>query len=361
MRLLITGVCGYVGSRLASHLLATTEGVELVGIDNLSRPGSELAVRGLEEKGVQVFRGDIRHTSDLDALPEVDWVVDCAANPAVTAGMKGNGWGTSRQLMEHNLLGTLNVLEFCKLHHAGLVLLSTSRVYSITALNALPLCEEATRFTLGDVEDVIGCSEYGISEMFSTAPPISLYGATKLASERLAMEYGEAFGFPVWINRCGVIGGPGQYGHPDQGILSYWVYAFMLRKPLRYIGFGGGGKQVRDFVLAEDVADLVVRQIEEPSRCVDRVMNVGGGLESAFSLLELTSICRDYFGSSMAVDASDEERPYDIPYYVTDIRRVHAAWGWIPSVTGEELVLSVCRWAREHRAWVEGLAVRGGW
>jgi CDP-paratose 2-epimerase len=360
LRILITGICGYVGSRLASFLLSSAAGIEVLGIDNLSRPGSETALQSLRKNGVQIWRGDIRLASDVQALPDVDWVVDCAANPTVTAGLSDGGWGSSRQLVEHNLAGTLNILEFCKGRGAGLVLLSTSRVYSVAELNALPLREGETRFILADTEDIPGCSNYGISEDFSTAAPVSLYGATKLASERIALEYGDAFGFPVWINRCGVIGGPGQYGRVDQGILAFWVFSFLLGRPLRYIGFGGTGKQVRDFVQAEDVADLVLRQMMDPSRQVHRVHNVGGGAPGAFSLRELTEICRDFFGSSVSVMPSNEERRYDIPYYVTDTRRVQQAWGWTPSVTGEELVLSVCRWARQHHAFVEVLAAGGG-
>ena len=86
--------------------------------------------------GVNLIRGDIRSQSDIDAIPEVDWVIDCAANPSVLAGL--NGQSSSRQLMEHNLLGTINLLEYCKKYKAGLILLSTSRVYSAVELAALP-------------------------------------------------------------------------------------------------------------------------------------------------------------------------------------------------------------------------------
>jgi len=70
-------------------------------------------------------------------------------------------------------------------------------------------------------------------------PPLSLYGSTKLASETLALEYGAAYGFPVWINRCGVLAGAGQFGTAKQGIFLFWLHAWHSRRPLRYIGFGG--------------------------------------------------------------------------------------------------------------------------
>ena len=66
----------------------------------------------------------------------------------------------------------------------------------------------------------------GISEDFPTTAPLSLYGASKLASETLILEYGECFDFPVWINRCGVLAGAGQFGKADQGIFSFWIHSF---------------------------------------------------------------------------------------------------------------------------------------
>jgi len=76
-------------------------------------------------------------------LPDADWVIDAAANPSVLAGI-GDQTG-SRQLVEHNLSGTINLLEYCKNRRAGFILLSTSRVYSIKALNDLKLVVERRR------------------------------------------------------------------------------------------------------------------------------------------------------------------------------------------------------------------------
>src|SRR5438309_7783281 len=97
-------------------------------------------------------------------------------------------------------------------------------------------------------------SPAGVTGRFSTAAPISLYGATKLASEIMALEYGAAFNFPVWITRCGVLAGAGQFGTPDQGIFSFWINAHLRRKPLRFIGFGGKGHQSRDAFHPRDLA-----------------------------------------------------------------------------------------------------------
>src|SRR4030095_4838288 len=146
MKMLITGICGFAGSTVATSLLERMEGLSIYGIDNLMRPGSETNRATLRQLGVCVFHGDIRNASDFEVLPQVDWIIDAAANPSVLAGL--NGSGTSRQLFEHNLVSTVNILEYCKIHHAGFILLSTSRVYSIPALTSLPLKTEDDAFCL---------------------------------------------------------------------------------------------------------------------------------------------------------------------------------------------------------------------
>ncbi|MGZ4966366.1 MAG: NAD-dependent epimerase/dehydratase family protein, partial [Chthoniobacterales bacterium] len=261
MKLLLTGACGFVGSSLARAILARRSGLEIFGVDNFIRPGSETNREELRRLGVKLFHGDVRVASDLEALPAVDWVIDAAANPSVLAGV--DGISSSRQVVEHNLTSTVNLLEHARKHSAGFLLLSTSRLYSISELSGLPLITNGQRFQLrSDVKLPDGVSSSGINERFSTAAPISLYGATKLASEVLALEYAETFGVPVWVNRCGVIAGAGQFGRADQGIVAFWVNSYLRRKSMRYIGFNGAGHQLRDAVHPRDVTALVTKQLD---------------------------------------------------------------------------------------------------
>ncbi|MEM9283895.1 MAG: NAD-dependent epimerase/dehydratase family protein, partial [Verrucomicrobiota bacterium] len=132
MKLLITGACGFVGSTLTEALLKHRNDLEITGIDNFSRNGSWLNREKLLAKGITLVHGDIRNAADLEAIGPFDWVVDAAANPSVLAGVDGKS--SSRQLVEHNLGGTINLLEACKRWNAGFILLSTSRVYSIPPL-----------------------------------------------------------------------------------------------------------------------------------------------------------------------------------------------------------------------------------
>jgi CDP-paratose 2-epimerase len=350
MNILLTGIAGFAGKTLAKALLDSDHTLSINGIDNLSRIGSEGNAGELRKLGIRLVRGDVRLASDLDSLPNVDWVIDCAANPSVLAGIDGQV--SSRQLMEHNLLGTINLLEYCKARKAGLILLSTSRVYSAKALATLPVTEKDDQYALEPDYLGTGISERGIAEGFPTTAPISLYGASKLASEALILEYAEAFDFPVFINRCGVLAGAGQFGKADQGIFSYWIHSFREKKPLKYIGFDGRGLQVRDALHPRDLAPLLIRQMQEPEKNASRILNLGGGPENATSLHKLSAWCEERFGPN-EVSATPEERPYDAPWIVMNSSLANQTWGWLPKTSLGEILEKIAEHAEANPQWLD--------
>ena len=348
MKILITGVSGFAGTSIAKSLLQSHSNLQIVGLDNFSRKGSELNISELSNLKIHLIRGDIRAQSDIDDLPKVDWVIDCAANPSVLAGLDGNS--SSRQLLEHNLIGTINLLEYCKRYKAGLILISTSRIYSASELSALPVKPTDDRFELQDC-DLNGVSRFGISEDFPTTAPLSLYGASKLASETLILEYGECFGFPVWINRCGVLAGAGQFGRADQGIFSFWIHSFKEKNPLKYIGFNGSGHQVRDALHPRDLVPLLSRQLMEPSWDAPKIINVGGGIENSMSLKELSVWCEKRFGPNEVV-SSPEQRPMDAPWIIMDSSVAQNAWNWQPRIGINQILEDIANFADDHPEWL---------
>ncbi|QOY91123.1 NAD-dependent epimerase/dehydratase family protein [Paludibaculum fermentans] len=351
MKILITGICGFVGSTLARTLLACVEGFQIIGIDNLMRPGAETNRQSLKSLGIEFVHGDIRSASDLAGLPAADWIIDAAANPSVLAGVAGGG--SSRQLFEHNLAGLGNVLEYAKVHRAGLLLLSTSRVYSIPALATLPLKVEGDGFVLDDTRPLpAGVTAEGIDTAFATTAPISLYGATKLASEIMALEYGAAFDFPVWITRCGVLAGAGQFGTPDQGIFAYWINAHLRRRPLRYIGFEGLGRQVRDAFHPSDLAALLLAQMRSTRDGGQRIYTAGGGPRNAWSLARLNSWCDGRFGTHTPA-ADPRPRPYDIPWVVMSNADVQRDFAWSPALGLDAIAAEIAAHAGQHPQWLE--------
>jgi len=350
MKILITGICGFVGSELAmafrSH--ATADSLEIIGIDNLSRNGSWRNRERLAEHDITVLHGDIRCSTDLEAVGNVDWVIDAAANPSVLAGVDSKS--SSRQLVDYNLTGTINLLEHCKQHNAGFILLSTSRVYSIPPLAALTVAPENHAFEPQQPnKEGLKCG--GIGEDFSTAAPVSLYGATKLASEQMALEYGMTFDFPVWINRCGVMAGAGQFGKADQGIFAFWLHSWKENKPLKYIGFDGMGHQVRDCLHPCDMVPLLVQQMESTRGDKPPIVNVSGGLPSARSLRQLSQWCEERWGPrNVTVDSSP--RPFDLPWVVLDNSLARDTWDWQPQTTVDQVLTEIADFADTKTNWI---------
>jgi CDP-paratose 2-epimerase len=260
---------------------------------------------------------------------------------------------TSRQQIEHNLYGTVNLLEVAKRYSAGFTLLSTSRVYSVKTLSDIPVIVTDNAFA-PDLAVPLpdGVSAHGIAENFSTAAPLSLYGASKLASECIALEYGEAFGFPVWINRCGVLAGAGQFGHAEQGIFSFWINAYLRRKPLKYIGFDGAGHQTRDCFHPRDLLPVLEKQFAEEDADKPRIVNLGGGPANTMSLAQLSKWCEARFGSHQ-VESDLVPRPFDVPWLAMDSRLAETVWGWRPTIKLEAILEEIAEHAERHPAWLE--------
>jgi CDP-paratose 2-epimerase len=350
MRILITGICGFVGATLARAWNEQGARHDLLGVDSLVRPGSERNRAALRAMGIDVRHGDIRLQSDVEALPPADWVIDAAANPSVLAGT--GDFTSSRQLLEHNLLGTLNLLEYCRARKAGFILLSTSRVYALSELARIQVEISDGAFRPAPAQTICGLSPRGLSEDFSTTPPLSLYGVAKLSSEQLALEYSNAFDFPVWINRCGVLAGAYQFGKADQGIFSYWIHSWARRRPLTYIGFDGMGHQVRDCLHPRDLMPLLDAQMAAPSARVPRVVNVSGGADSACSLRRLSNWCREWFGPH-TVASSAVPRPYDVPWLVLDNFTVRNQWSWSPALPRQAIFEEIARHAETDPSWLD--------
>jgi CDP-paratose 2-epimerase len=348
LRILITGGAGFVGSSLAL-MLARAGGSTVTSFDNLHRRGSELALSRLRAGGVAFVHGDVRNAEDFENLPAADLLIECAAEPSVHAGYDCGG----RYLVNTNLVGTFNCLEYARRHGAAVIFLSTSRVYSIAALRALPLRREGKRLALPPGQHGWGWSERGVREDFPTAGARSLYGVTKLCSELLIEEYGAAHGLKAIINRCGVLTGPWQMGKIDQGFFVLWAARHLYGGCLGYTGFGAKGHQVRDVLHVADLYELIRRQIGAFDWHCGKTYNVGGGHELSISLAELTEQCAARTGKHIDLTSDPATRPSDVPFYVTDSTCVKEASGWSPTRSVSMILDEVLEWLTDERAVLE--------
>ena len=348
-RVLVTGGAGFVGTRLAVGLREWRSGLQVVALDNLRRRGSELNLARLRAADVDFVHGDIRCAEDLETAGPADLILECSAEPSVLAGY-GESPG---DVLNTQLAGTINALEHARRHGAGVIFLSTSRVYPFDALRALRYVEKEERLEPATDQDIPGLSEHGIAEDFPLAGLRSLYGATKLSSELLLAEYCDMYGLPGVINRCAVITGPWQMGKADQGVVVLWMARHVFGGALRYIGYGGTGKQVRDMLHVDDLLRLVLYQIEHLESCRGQCVNIGGGRECSLSLRELTRLCQEITGKRIPIASEHEDRPADIPWYITDHRRITAASGWQPEHGVQDTLEDIYRWICEYRERLE--------
>jgi CDP-paratose 2-epimerase len=343
--ILITGGAGFVGSNLAILLKEKYPHYSIVCFDNLKRRGSELNLGNLKDHSIQFIHGDIRDKNDFDQIQAlVHCVIDAAAEPSVSAGLDAN----TAYLIDTNLNGTINTLNFSLKHKANFIFLSTSRVYPIKLIEEIEVVEAETRFELAPVQKVNGVNHNGISETFPLTGSRSLYGATKLASEMMVEEYNEMFGLKTVINRCGVITGPRQMGKIDQGVVVLWMAKHFWKKNLSYVGYGGSGKQVRDMIHVKDLFKVVDQQIHQIEKFNGQVFNVGGGRKVSSSLQELTKSCQMITGNKIPIHPIPETRKADVKLYISDIAKINTLTDWTPEILVDEILEDIFLWIKNN-------------
>jgi len=341
--LLITGGAGFIGSNLAVNFKRKYPKLKVYALDNLKRRGAELNLPRLKENDVNFIHGDIRNPEDLVLGFDVDLMIECSAEPSVMAGLDNPLY-----IINTNLTGTVNCLELCRKQKADIIFLSTSRVYPYKAINKIKTIETDTRFAWSPDQHIPGWSEEGINEDFTIKGPKTLYGATKLSSELLLQEYIANYGIKGVINRCGVIGGPWQFGKIDQGIFTYWMLAHYFKKPLKYIGFGARGKQVRDLLHVDDLFILIDIQVSGLSGINGNIYNVGGGKEASLSLYEATRLCREITGNKIKISGDLETRKGDISIYLSDNSKVAQELKWKPKRNVKSVLSDIFTWVRNN-------------
>ena len=345
-RILITGGCGFVGSSLALRLKEKFPNARITTVDNLWRKGSELNKRRLQEAGIECIDADVRYAETFAPFDSVDLILDCAAEPSVLAGKDGS----PLYALETNLWGTVNMLELARRTQAAVIFLSSSRVYPVRELNDILVLESDMRFEIAPTQTISGISARGIDEEFPMGKERTLYGATKLSSEMLITEYALLYSTRAIINRCGVIAGPWQFGKVDQGIAVLWMARHIFsNQALSYVGWGGEGKQVRDFLHPDDLFDALSYQLDHFDTLTGNTFNLGGGVGSSTSLRELTALCETISGNAITIDSVPETRWGDVRLYISDNSRFEKLSGWKPKRNVETIMNDIYTWIAAHK------------
>ncbi len=344
MKILITGGAGFIGSSLCIKLKEKYPNYSIVAFDNLKRRGSELNLVDFQEIGIQFIHGDIRNIEDLNSVGDFDVLIEASAEPSVMAGLNSD----PSYVINNNLYGSINCFNTCLKYKAKLIFLSTSRVYPIDKIETANFIEEATRFSFTEDQKERGISKLGISEDLSLYGARSFYGTTKLSSELFIQEYSAFYGLKSAITRFGVIAGPRQMGKTDQGVVTLWIAKHYWKQSLKYIGYGGLGKQVRDILHVDDLVDLIVIQLHHIDKFNGKIYNAGGGLLNSLSLLEMTALCQKITGNKTTIDLEIQNRPADLMIYITDNTKIENEIGWKPQKSAENIFSDIFRWINKN-------------
>ena len=324
---LVTGSCGLIGSEVSLYF--SRRGFRIAGIDNNQR-AVFFGPAGDTSWVLKRLRDSIpsytHHDIDIRDREGVFRLV-AEVSPAVvihTAAQPSHDRAAAIPIddFEVNALGTLHMLEGMRraCPESPFIHMSTNKVYGDLP-NTIRMKETASRF---DYDDPAFAN--GIPETFSIdQSKHSLFGASKVAGDVLVQEYGRYFGMPTCCLRGGCLTGPNHSGVELHGFLSYLIRCNIERR--EYKVFGYKGKQVRDNIHSEDVANLMVEFYRAPR--IGEVYNLGGGKGNSCSILEAFDMVREVTGIKQQHSYVEESRIGDHICYYSDLRKIQAHYrGW---------------------------------
>jgi len=328
MHILVTGSNGLIGSEAVEYF--DRQGHSIVGVDNNMRreffgpPGDTIWNLERLKRSTTSFRHyslDIRDRTGVMALFEqnsFDFVIHCAAQPSHDKAKE-----IPLTDFEVNALGTLNMLEATRRHcpDGVFILMSTNKVYG-DAPNEKPLRELPTRYDYAE-----GADFEGIDETCRIDRTLhSIFGASKVAADVMAQEYGRYFGMKVGVFRGGCLTGPAHSAVELHGFLSYLVKVAVSGQTYNIYGYKG--KQVRDNIHSHDVIRAMEAFATNPRS--GEVYNIGGGRANSVSILEAIDLVEQMTGRQINYVYHDQNRKGDHICYISDLRKFRSHYpNWL--------------------------------
>lgn len=340
-KILVTGCAGFIGCHVTKRFLDM--GYQVVGVDNLSRCGSQINLRWLRSSHSDRFafyKGDIRNFSKIAGIFKqqgpFDLVLHAAAQVAVTTSVLN-----PREDFEINALGTFNILEAVRLYspESFFEYASTNKVYG--EMSGVEIVERNGRYEYERLRN-------GIDEARSIDFH-SPYGCSKGAADQYVRDYSRIYGMRTVVLRQSCIYGTRQFGVEDQGWISWFVIASLLG---RKVTIYGDGKQSRDVLWIDDLIDAYVGLYEHQAAVTGQILNVGGGSGNIFSLRELVRELMERKLMGAAPECADW-RAGDQKTFVSDISKITKLIGWVPRVGTSEGLGKIIDWSRENKVMLE--------
>ena len=336
MKILVTGIAGFIGFHLSKALLR--RGNEVVGIDNLNNYYDKNLkldrLKKLDEefgkKGILTFvDGDISHNKvvqDSFKNHSFNRVVNLAAQAGVRKSLED-----PISYIESNITGFVNILESCRheeIEH--LVYASTSSVYGLN---------ESMPFDESKIAD----------------HPIQLYAATKRANELLAHSYSHLFNLPTTGLRFFTVYGP--WGRPDMALFLF-TKAILEDKPIKVFN---QGNHTRDFTYVDDIVNGIILSSDNPpiankswssdsqdpssSSAPFRVMNIGNG--NRVKLLDYIASIEKELDKKAKMELVPLQ-PGDVPDSLASLKKINIETGYEPKISYQEGVKRFVKWYKSY-------------
>jgi len=313
VKVLVTGVAGFIGMHCARRLLA--RGDEVIGVDNLSPYYAvelkRARLKQLEQRALRVHELDIANAAPLRALFEREKpqaVLHLAAQPGVRYSL-----ANPASYVHSNLVGFASVLEACRAFPPRhLVFASSSSVYG-----------KNTKLPWSETDNV--------------DHPISLYAATKKANELSAHAYSHLYGLHATGLRYFTVYGP--WGRPDMSPMVF-AQAILDGKPIEV--FNHGDMQ-RDFTYVDDIVEGTLRVLDQPAPYA--IYNIGN--HTAVGLLDYIAALERALGAKAKLEMRPMQ-PGDVKATYADTRALAKAVGFAPSTPLDSGLARFAEWFRSY-------------
>ncbi len=297
---LVTGGAGFIGSTLVRRLIES--GANVTVMDNLSHGKPE----NLSGKDLELVRGDIRDRQLVDKIvSDKDLVFHLVAKPFIPYC-----YVDPREVLEVNLMGTLNVLETVKSSKIeNLVYISTSEVY--------------------------GSAQYTPMDEKHPTLPHSTYAVSKLAADRLCSMFHREHGIPVSILRIFNAYGPRET-HP------YIIPEAISQLSKSDVVYFGDLNSTRDFTFVEDTVKAILLSGLNPLN--GEVLNVGSG--KGIKMLDIVKLIAKLLGKDDIEIKEDPSkfRVFDVDTLLCDNKKAKKLLKWEPKIELEEGLKKTIDW-----------------
>ncbi len=330
----ITGGAGFIGSSAAEFFAKKKWNVYI--LDNLSRKGAKINLNRIYNKIKKFYRVDIKNFKKLNQiLKEIkpDVIIHAAGQVAVTKSIV-----SPREDFNDNILGTLNLLEAIRINKlkSKLIYTSTNKVYG--NLDYIKTGKNTDRYFFKNLKK-------GINEDFNIDFH-SPYGCSKGSADQYINDYSRIYNIDGYVLRQSCIYGTNQFGIEDQGWVSWFIIASVLKKKFKVYG---DGKQVRDILHINDLNNLYLKIASYKKKFKGgRIFNVGGGNKFSLSLLELFKILKK--DNRLVLKYSHQkERKGDQKIFISDNTRVSKKFNWYPKIGPIKGTKDLIKWVIKNK------------